>query len=167
MNELFRVLISYRSTIDNPCLLSNLISWICNNPLSDEIMSILSDLSWSSFTCANGPYRLISKDNLRPIFDTPFNCIELLSQHFISQTSFPLFKRLPNANDRVHTLILSAFNLFSNNLIGFSKELPSFRVTNDHPLDTEVLHLLSTNFTSVSPASILTYVLSAYLNVSV
>ena len=68
-NEALSVSICNGAAIDQADGLSDMLSCNRSDPLPYEIMRLLCDFRGSSLACTDGPYWLVSNDNLGPVLD--------------------------------------------------------------------------------------------------
>jgi len=111
-------------------------------------VSILSNLWRGNLSGSNGPDWLISNDNLSPVGDALLGSIELSLEDIVGLLSLTLLKSLSNAEDGVEANLLGSCQLLGDNGVSLTIELSSLGVTNQGPLEVEVLHLVGADLTS-------------------
>ena len=82
----------------------------------------------------------------------------------VSSSSFSGFERFSNADKGGESGFLGLFNFSSDNFVGLSEVLASFRMSNDTPLQLEVLDLLSRDLSSESTVFVGRNILRSNLN---
>ena len=111
-------------------------------------MGVLSDSGGSGLAGADGPDRLVSDDDVGPGSDGSLDGIELSLEDIISVTGLTLLESLTDAKNCLKASSLSTLDLLGYDLIGLLVELSTLGVTNEGPLESEVLDLLSRDLAS-------------------
>lgn len=77
-------------------------------------MNLLGLLSSSNLASTNGPNRLVSNNNLRPVLDLLLDSLQLGCDHIDSLVALPLFEALTTAEDNANAAIQSSLRLRGN-----------------------------------------------------
>ncbi len=88
------------------------------------------------------PDRLVSNDHIIPVGNRVFAGIELTLQDIISLGGLSLSELLPNTEDYIHSLLKSILSLLGHKLTRFVVESSSLAMSEDDPLEAEVLNNL-------------------------
>lgn len=112
-------------------------------------MNLLHLFASGIFACSDGPDGLISENNVAPVSDERLHCVQLFLNHFDGLIVFPLSESFSEAVDDLKSSFKGDFHLFGQSLIGLAEVGSSFGVTDNDPLDVDVLQLFRSDFTSV------------------
>lgn len=102
-------------------------------------MSLLSLLRRCSHTSSNGPDGLVSNHNLAPVIDLLADGHELSRVDSGSLTSLTLVKFLANTGHDVEVLVKRGLDLGCDDLVGLTEDVASLAVTENDPVEAEVL----------------------------
>jgi hypothetical protein len=146
------VLFSDGTTVDNSDGIRDVLGDFLGQMSSDESVDFFSLFGGSGLSGTDGPDGFIGNDDSGVIFsrELALQSVELSGDDVQSFIAFSLLKRFTDTEDNVKTVVQSISSLGGNNLIRFVEVLSSFRVTQNSPLQAEVLNVLRSNFTSVS-----------------
>lgn len=123
-------------------------------------MDLLSLSGWSCLTSSNSPNRLISNNNIGPLFLSEFlfvyrykyltlNSSQLFFNNFHCISWFSVSQFLSHTGNNFYLVIKSQSSLLSDNFAAFSIILSSFGMSQNCPWDTQILYVFNTDLSSI------------------
>ena len=102
-------------------------------------MSLLRLLGRGSHTSSNGPDGLVSDHNFAPVIDLLADSHQLSRVDSCCLSSLTLVKLLADAGHDVEVLVKCGLDLGCDDLVGLTEDVASLAVTENDPVETEVL----------------------------
>jgi len=127
-------------------------------------MSIFSHLWCGCLSSTYSPNWLVSNDNLGPVSDRLLEGIELTLAYLIGSSILSFFKHFSNAYHSVKSTCLSFGNFLGDNLICFSIQRSSLRMTNNTPIKIKIFSLWGSDLSSECSSVCCTYILTGDLD---
>ena len=153
-NKLISILISHAATVEDASLVGCLSRDICSEPGSYVSVSLLGLLWGSNHTGSNGPDGLVGNDNFAPVIDLFADSLKLSSIDFVGLASFTLIELLSNASHDGDVLVKSGLDLLADSLVALAEDVASLAMSEDAPVESEVLKHDSAGLTSVSSVAV-------------
>jgi hypothetical protein len=122
-------------------------------------MSFLSHFRSGRLPSPNGPDGFIGNAHQPPVFNSTFYTFQLLFQDILSLFLLSFLEVLANANYFVQTWLLGSFHFPCHDFSWLLHQSSSLRMTDYHPVYTEILYLFSTNLPCKCACHILRYIL--------
>lgn len=162
--KLTAVLLVDTAAVQDPGLVRNLLANVLQ-PVTDSLVYLLSLLGGSNLSGANGPDGLVGNDDLAPVGDVALEALELLSDDLDGLASLTLLEALAAAPDDADAVLGSVLGLEGDGLVGLLEDGAALGVTEDGPVDGEILELLDGDLASVGTVGLVVDVLSGNLDV--
>lgn len=157
-DKLITVLVSDGSSVDNSDGRRSLFGDLSGKEFSDMEMDFLSLLWSGSFSGSDSPNWFIGNNNIVPLFSSQVKGdqgLKLTFNNLRSMSSFSLFQFLTNTEDYLKSLRKCQNSFLGNKFFALIIDSSSLRMSQDNPIKTQILDMVSRNFSSVGTVLIL------------
>lgn len=125
-------------------------------------------LLWhGDLACAYGPNGLVGNYDETPVSNLAHESVQLTGNNVADKASFTLLKVLADAHSSVQLLLLRDLDLLGHHFIGFPEHGTTLGVTEQGPLNIQILQHRNGNLTSEGAALLLREVLDTHLELAV
>lgn len=152
LNQFVTVFLAYTASVNNSAVCCFLVNSL--QILSDPVVNLVNLFSCGSLSCSDCPNWFISQNNILPICNLVFNSIKLPLNDFNCFVLFSFSKSFTKAENDFQSKFQRILNFFSNNCISFSEVSSSFRVSQNDPLDVNIMKLFRSNFSCVGSETV-------------
>lgn len=132
---------------------------------SDPVVDFVNLLGSGCFTSTDGPNGFVSKDDVVPVGDSVLDGVKLTLDDFDGLISFTFGQSFTETENNFQSEFKAIFDFFGNDGIGFTKMCSSLGMSQDDPLNVNILELFRSDFSSESTEGMHGAVLGGHIDV--